>query len=271
MNGFSKISPTDFPVTCTTGYRFSFNGKENDNEVKGVGNSIDFGARIYDSRLGRWLSIDPLAEKFSSWTPYNFVMDNPLNIVDPDGKDTLVVHRSAPQDGLGDSKTQIYVMTFSIIQNGVETVLPENGLIIGNKEYAQKIPYTALKEPEYTLKWQEMPSFPWLESTINITKGSYFHQGNDWEDFKGCYGMSFDRSISEFNKVSYLGNYTTIGITNTLPALKQVRGMYDQFNGPKQDQLTGEKFILRTNSVAEIKKIDPLPIKQIPTNDQVQE
>ena len=41
-------------------YRFGFNGKENDNEVKGAGNSVDFGARIYDSRLGRWMSVDSL-------------------------------------------------------------------------------------------------------------------------------------------------------------------------------------------------------------------
>ena len=42
-------------------YRWGFNGKETDNEVKGNGNSLDFGARIYDSRLGRWLSVDPVS------------------------------------------------------------------------------------------------------------------------------------------------------------------------------------------------------------------
>lgn len=39
-------------------YRFGFNGKENDNEVKGTGNSVNFGVRIYDSRLGRWMATD---------------------------------------------------------------------------------------------------------------------------------------------------------------------------------------------------------------------
>src|SRR5690606_36422730 len=46
------------------GYRYGFNGMEKDNEVKGKGNSYDFGARMYDSRLGRWLSIDPLTGKY---------------------------------------------------------------------------------------------------------------------------------------------------------------------------------------------------------------
>ncbi|QLH44307.1 MAG: hypothetical protein HWD58_00920 [Bacteroidota bacterium] len=41
-------------------YRFGFNGQEKDNEIKGTGNSLAFEARIYDNRLGRWLSLDPL-------------------------------------------------------------------------------------------------------------------------------------------------------------------------------------------------------------------
>ncbi|MBS7566743.1 hypothetical protein KHS38_20225 [Mucilaginibacter sp. Bleaf8] len=39
-------------------YRYGFNGKENDNEVKGTGNSINFGERMYDPRIGKWLSVD---------------------------------------------------------------------------------------------------------------------------------------------------------------------------------------------------------------------
>jgi len=66
-------------------YRYGFNGKENDNEVKGVGNSVDFGARIYDSRLGRWLSVDPLSNKYPYVSPYVFALNNPIALIDPDG------------------------------------------------------------------------------------------------------------------------------------------------------------------------------------------
>ena len=45
-------------------YRYGFNGKENDNEVKGEGNQQDYGMRIYDPRLGRFLSVDPLARDY---------------------------------------------------------------------------------------------------------------------------------------------------------------------------------------------------------------
>ena len=41
-------------------YKYGFNGKEKDDEINGFGNSVDFGDRIYDSRIARWLSLDPL-------------------------------------------------------------------------------------------------------------------------------------------------------------------------------------------------------------------
>jgi RHS repeat-associated protein len=78
-------------------YRYSFGGKEQDNEIKGTGNSLDFGARIYDSRIGRWLSVDPLQSKFAGWSPYNFCYDSPISVVDPDGLEGIVVS-GAPGD-----------------------------------------------------------------------------------------------------------------------------------------------------------------------------
>lgn len=68
-------------------YRYGFNGKENDNEISGDGNKLDFGARIYDSRLGRWLSVDPLQSKYPDMSPYIAFNNNPIFWVDPDGRD----------------------------------------------------------------------------------------------------------------------------------------------------------------------------------------
>lgn len=68
-------------------YRFGFQGQEKDDEVKGSGNSLDFGARIYDPRLGRWLALDPLQAKYPSLSPYNFVANSPLIFIDPDGRE----------------------------------------------------------------------------------------------------------------------------------------------------------------------------------------
>ena len=72
-------------------YPSGFNGKENDNEIKGVGNSLDFGARMYDCRIGRWLSVDPDQSKYASWSPYCAFNDAPIIMVDPSGKGAKVI------------------------------------------------------------------------------------------------------------------------------------------------------------------------------------
>lgn len=59
-----------------------FTGKERDSET-----GWDyFGARYYHPAIGRWMAVDPLAEKFPSLSPYNYVANNPVANFDPDGK-----------------------------------------------------------------------------------------------------------------------------------------------------------------------------------------
>jgi RHS repeat-associated protein len=67
------------------GYRYGFNGKENDREVKGDGNQYDYGFRIYDSRIGRFLSVDPLTKTYPWYTPYQFAGNKPIWATDVDG------------------------------------------------------------------------------------------------------------------------------------------------------------------------------------------
>ena len=63
---------------------FKYNGKELDTQ-KGL-NWYDYGARHYDASLGRWFAVDPLAEDYYSWSPYNYCTNNPINFIDPNGK-----------------------------------------------------------------------------------------------------------------------------------------------------------------------------------------
>ena len=71
--------------TASGSYRYGFNGKENDNDVKGNGNEQDYGKRIYDPRLGKFLSVDPLTKTYPQLTPYQFASNNPIQNVDIDG------------------------------------------------------------------------------------------------------------------------------------------------------------------------------------------
>jgi RHS repeat-associated protein len=69
----------------TPAYRYGFNGKEKDDELKGEGNSYDFGARMLDPRIGRWFAVDKKYQKYPGWSPYNYVLNSPIYFVDPDG------------------------------------------------------------------------------------------------------------------------------------------------------------------------------------------
>lgn len=71
--------------TAGSSYRYGFNGKENDNEVKGKGSQQDYGMRIYDPRLGRFLSVDPLIDEYPELTPYQFTSNSPIDAIDLDG------------------------------------------------------------------------------------------------------------------------------------------------------------------------------------------
>jgi RHS repeat-associated protein len=77
-------------MVSNNGYQYKYNGKELQDEL-GL-NMYDYGARNYDPALGRWMNIDPLAEKFSNISTYNYTANNPVLYVDPDGKDIYLFY-----------------------------------------------------------------------------------------------------------------------------------------------------------------------------------
>ena len=69
---------------------YQYNGKELNSDF-GL-DWLDYGARWYDASIGRWSAVDPLAEKHQFYSPFNYVLNNPMIIIDPDGKDTSFVN-----------------------------------------------------------------------------------------------------------------------------------------------------------------------------------
>ena len=66
-------------------YRYGFQGQEKDDEIKGAGNSINYKYRMHDPRLGRFLSIDPLAPDYPHNSPYAFSENRVIDGVELEG------------------------------------------------------------------------------------------------------------------------------------------------------------------------------------------
>lgn len=77
-------------------YRFGFNGKEKDqNEEWGDLTHYDYGFRIYNPGIGRFLSVDPIKKAYE--TPYSGLSNNPISIIDPNGADTVFYNRAGEE------------------------------------------------------------------------------------------------------------------------------------------------------------------------------
>ena len=118
-----------YPYAATVRECYQYNGKELEKDM-GI-NLYDYGARWYDAAVGRWTSVDPLAEKYAGWSAYHYTMDNPVRLVDPDGRKVKdVIFNSIDENGnkteLGRIVTDAFDQEINIDQNDLPFDLPEN-------------------------------------------------------------------------------------------------------------------------------------------------
>ncbi|MFK8037982.1 MAG: RHS repeat-associated core domain-containing protein [Crocinitomicaceae bacterium] len=81
--------PNQTDVADVGDYRYGFQGQEIDDEVKGEGNSIDFKFRSYDTRIGKFLSLDPLADSYPQNSPYAFAENRVIDGIELEGAEYL--------------------------------------------------------------------------------------------------------------------------------------------------------------------------------------
>lgn len=125
-----------FGLRTPGGYNFSnnnryfYNGKEIQTDLT---SQYDYGARFYDPVIARWTSADPLAEKFINHTNYAYVANNPIALIDPDGRDII---DAGDRITFNNDNNNDAVAAFNVLRGQSRNVFLD---IEGNKETRSQI------------------------------------------------------------------------------------------------------------------------------------
>ena len=134
--------------------RYKYNGKELD-RMHGL-NQYDYGARNYDPLLCRFTQIDPLCEKYYSINPYAYCGNNPVNAIDPNGKEIWIHYTDI--DGLKQSFQYCVGMKCNIDNADAQTIVSnlnemyanEDGATVLDALLASNIRYGYMKADTYS-------------------------------------------------------------------------------------------------------------------------
>jgi RHS repeat-associated protein len=158
--------------------RYKFNGKELDEET----GFYYYGARYYNPKFSIWLSVDPLAESFPNWNPYNYTMQNPINLIDPDGREPI-----KPQAGTSQG--------FVAFLNNTRSKM---GTLKGNKGHDAMM---RLGKTEWN--WSHMRPEPMTTNPFNTSKDKYIYTERvgwlDMSHFMFYAGRAYDYKMQKEN------------------------------------------------------------------------
>jgi RHS repeat-associated protein len=159
--------------------RYTFSGKEKDDETQ----YSYFGARYYDSDLSVWLSVDPLADKYPTMSPFMYCAGNPVVLVDPDGLSSII----PPTKGMYD-KNEISPEA----QQRFEAILHNLPTFLENKDFVNAFTQTT------GLSEAELQTFLTYNTGPTLTIGP----GTD------CHANNKDNFTFGADIINYLGSLT---------------------------------------------------------------
>jgi RHS repeat-associated protein len=174
----------------TSSYRYGFNGKENDRETVSTGEGTqDYGMRIYNPALGKFLSVDPLTKEYPYYTPYQFAGNKPIAAIDLDGE-----------------------------EESIRIILTING-----KTHITKIPWNKLYPgQEHGSKGTGTLDYTKDEKTGKWDKGRYVKSFADVNPVKAFFGSEYSDRYSEKKGLKQLGKDAAPVIGTTGKVIKYI-------------------------------------------------